>query len=149
MTRRRKNPLAKKPIPAQQNLPRQPKTITATAQTFSGPLPPPALLKEYNATIPNGAERIIAMVEAQSKHRQELELKVVSSDIENSRTGLHYGLVIGLAAVFGGVVCALAGQQAAGSIIGGTGLTGLVSVFVYGSRQRRKEREHRLEQMKK
>ena len=133
----------------QKNLSRQSKTITATAQTFSGPLPPPALLKEYDIIIPNGAERIIAMVEAQSKHRQELELKVVSSDIKNSRTGLHYGLIIGLTAVVGGVVCTIAGYQAAGSIIGGSGLTGLVSVFVYGSRQRRKEREHRLEQMKK
>ncbi len=31
-----------------------------------------------------------------------------------------------------------------GSIVGGTGLTGLVGVFVYGSRQRQKEREARV-----
>lgn len=83
------------------------------------------------------------MAESQSKHRQALELKVINSDIEDSRRGLIFGLVIGLAVV-GGTICTITGHQIGGSIIGGGGLTGLVSVFVYGSRSRRKEREQRL-----
>jgi len=35
------------------------------------------------------------------------------------------------------------GGEIGGSIIGGNGITGLVGVFVYGSTQRRKEREMR------
>lgn len=84
------------------------------------------------------------MAETQSRHRQELESKAIASDIANARTGLHYGLIIGLVSIIGGCICIALGQQIGGSIIGGTGLTGLVGVFVYGTRERRKEREKRL-----
>ena len=47
--------------------------IAIVGQTFSGPLPPPDALKRYSDIIPNGAERIMAMAEEQSKHRRELE----------------------------------------------------------------------------
>jgi uncharacterized membrane protein len=116
---------------------------TATAQSFSGPLPPPQILEKYNQVVPDAAERIIAMAESQSKHRQRLEVTVIDSDIRNSRLGLHYGLIIGLATVIGGAFCIYSGYEIGGTVLGGSGLTGLVSVFVYGSTQRRKERERR------
>lgn len=43
------------------------------ASTFSGPLPPPEILGEYNEMLKDGAERIMKMAENQSKHRIELE----------------------------------------------------------------------------
>ena len=116
---------------------------TARAESFSGPLPPPQILEKYNQIVPGAADRIIAMAESQSKHRQELETKAIESDIKNSRLGLHYGLIIGLATVAGGAFCIYSGYEIGGTVLGGTGLTGLVSVFVYGSTQRRKEREKR------
>ncbi len=118
-------------------------SVQATRETFSGPLPHPVVLKQYNDIVNGAAERIITMVEKQAQHRQELEKGVTESDMKNSRLGLHYGLIIGLAAVIGGTACIMTGHQIGGSIVGGTGLTGLVGVFVYGSRQRRKEREIR------
>jgi len=51
--------------------------------------------------------------------------------------------IIGLASIVGGVICIMMGGEIGGSIIGGNGITGLVGVFVYGSTQRRKEREMR------
>lgn len=117
--------------------------VTAVESHYAGPLPPPQILIEYNQAVPEAAERIIAMAESQSRHRQELESKVIESDIKNSRLGLHYGLIIGLVAVLGGTFCIAYGHEIGGSIIGGTGLTGLIGVFVYGSRSKRKEREQR------
>ena len=114
---------------------------------FSGPIPHPTILEHYDRISPGAAERIISMAENQAKHRQDLEARVISSDISNSRLGLHYGLIIGLVAVIGGAFCIVTGHEVGGSIIGGTGLTGLVGVFVYGSRQRRKEREARIRNM--
>jgi uncharacterized membrane protein len=107
-------------------------------------LPPPAVLAQYNEIVPGAAERILAMAEGQAQHRQQLEKSVIESDIKNSRLGLHYGLLIGLVAVIGGSVCIVSGYEVGGSIVGGTGLTGLVGVFVYGSRQKQKEREARV-----
>jgi uncharacterized membrane protein len=117
------------------------KQVLAEVHSHSGPLPPPAILDQYDQVAPGTAERIISMAENQMLHRQEIEKQVISSEIEDSKRGLHYGLLIGLVAVIGGTTCIALGKQVGGSIIGGTGLTGLVGVFVYGSRQRRKERE--------
>lgn len=33
------------------------------SMSYSGPIPPPHLLKEFNASIPNGADRIMKMAE--------------------------------------------------------------------------------------
>ncbi len=148
MTKRSKKKIKKKNPPApqlQQNRIVPSRTVaTATAESFSGPLPPPQILEKYNEVVPDAAERIIAMAERQSKHRQQLEAKVIESDIGNSRLGLHYGLIIGLATVIGGAFCIYSGYEIGGTVLGGTGLTGLVGVFVYGSTQRRKEREKRI-----
>ena len=118
--------------------------LSATAQTFSWPLPPPEILAKYNNVLPDAAERIISMAENQATHRQRIESKVIESNVKNSRLGLHYGLIIGLASVVGGVVCILCGHEIGGTILGGTGLSSLVGVFVYGSIQKKKERENRL-----
>ena len=117
------------------------------SESFSGPLPPPQILAQYDQIHPGAADRIITMAEEQARHRRDLEANVLSSEMNNARLGLHYGLIIGLASVLGGVFCIASGFEVGGLIIGGTGLTGLVGVFVYGSRQRRKEREKRLKSM--
>ena len=126
------------------HLPRPKKQNELIFQQHSGPLPDPGTLAHYNSIVPDAAERIITMAEQQAAHRRKLEELTITSDIENSKKGLLYGLIIGLTAVIGGVLCILTGNQVGGSIIGGTGLTGLVGVFVYGSRQKRKEREGRI-----
>lgn len=119
----------------------------ARSELFSGPLPPPQVLEKYNQVVPGAADRIIAMAESQSKHRQDLELKVITADIRSAKLGLWFGLIIGLTAIIGGVSCIIMGGEIGGSVIGGTGITGLVGVFVYGSTQRRKEREIRYQKM--
>ena len=149
MARKKNKPKPNKSQP--QNLLQQKgqgvQSLTTTAQAFAGPLPPPQILEKYNNIVTGAADRIIAMAENQAKHRHQLELEVINSEIKNSRTGLHYGLIIGLSSIIGGVVCILLGHQIGGSIIGGSGITGLVSVFVYGSRERRKERERRFKKL--
>ena len=117
--------------------------IETTTTQFSGPLPHPALLAAYDQVVPGAAERIIVMAEAQSRHRRDMESRGVASDIQNSRRGLFFGLVIGLVAIGGGIVIAINGQAVAGTIFSGLYLVGIVGVVVYGSQQRRKERQER------
>jgi uncharacterized membrane protein len=121
-------------------------SIAAARRTefYSGPLPHPEILKRYNEILPDAAAKILSMVERQELHRHELENMVINSDCKNARLGLHYGLIIGMTAVVGGIVCTLLGHEIGGSIIGGIGLAGLVSVFVYGSKLKREERQTRL-----
>jgi len=42
--------------------------LSTTAQTFSGPLPPPEILAKYNSVLSDAAERIISMAENQATH---------------------------------------------------------------------------------
>ncbi len=112
-------------------------------EQFSGPLPPPAILKKYDEVVPGAAERIIKMAEEQSRHRQSLEAKVISSDVVNSRLGLLFGFIIGISTIVGGMYLALNDKQSVGAFISFGGLATLAGVFVYGSKTRRDERESR------
>lgn len=111
--------------------------------SITSPIPPPAILQQYNELVPDAAERILSLVEKQSAHRQYLERKVIESDIFNSKLGLFFGFVIGMTSVIAGTYCILEGHNWSGAVIGGTGLSGLVSVFVYGTHVKRKDLENK------
>jgi uncharacterized membrane protein len=108
---------------------------------FSGPLPPPEVLERYNNVIPNGADRIMSMAEEQSKHRRSLEAKAMSTDSRNSLLGVIFAFVLGLSTIISGTYVILKGQVWPGTLLGSLGLVGLVSAFIYGTKQRREERE--------
>lgn len=65
-----------------------------TREFFEGPIPHPTILRQYEQVFPGAAERIVAMAEKQSQHRQKIESDIVSSDIANERRGMHYSLFI-------------------------------------------------------
>jgi len=47
-----------------------------------GPLPPPAILQQYDTVVPGAAERIIAMAEGEVAHRRSIEVQQVNTDIQ-------------------------------------------------------------------
>lgn len=110
------------------------------AVSFQGPLPPPQLLEHYNQILPGSAERLISMWENQVKHRQELENKVITSDIRQSYFGSILGFIIALAAIGAGTFLAYIGRPTEGISAILSALVGLVGVYAWGSYQRRKER---------
>ena len=113
--------------------------ITAHAAHFSGPLPPPEVLAKYNEAVPGGAERIIAMAEEQSRHRQLLEKTVIDSNCRTQRTGPVYGFIVSMTAVVGGIYLVRLGKSPEGlaSII--TALASLATVFILGRKKQEKE----------
>ena len=117
--------------------------MTMTVERYSGPLPAPEVLERYDKIAPGAAERIIKMAEAQSLHRQDIESRVVRSDIRNSILGVLFGFIIALTALALSAFSIYLGHAVEGTIIGTGGLSGLASVFVYGTRSRKKEREER------
>ena len=85
------------------------------------------------------------MAEDQSKHRQHLEKEVINSDVVNSRLGVFFGFIIGMAAIIGGVVLSIYGKAGFGIFLSFSGLASLVGVFIYGTQQRKTERKERRE----
>ena len=142
---KRKPKLTPAQHPTQQSQPKNKQLLQQIqgleVSTHQGPLPPPELFEGYNNILPGAAGRILSMAEKQSSHRQDLELRVVKAGARDSLIGLIFGFILGFFTIGGGIFCIIKGQSTGGTIIGGAGLVSLVGVFVYGSRQRRKERE--------
>lgn len=113
----------------------------STMQSFSGPLPPPEILRKFDEVVPGAAERIIKMAEEQSAHRRDLEKKVIESDVNRSKWGQILGFAIAITGLAASALIAIYGNAIAGSIIGVGTLASLVGVFMYGATTRSKERD--------
>jgi uncharacterized membrane protein len=108
--------------------------------TYVGPIPLPAMLKQFDEICPGEANRILRLAEDQARHRMALEKKVVESDIRRSWAGLGAGtLVSGMMITFG-YSAIMAGYGVAGGTLATAAVVGLASVFVYGTNSQRKER---------
>lgn len=137
------------PTNQRQNNISQNRQIITQVESFSGPIPHPQILSEYERIVPGSAAKILDMAVSQSEHRKSLEIKVISTNINNSKLGLWFGLIIGLAGICAGTILSLHDKQIAGSVIGGGALVSLVGVFIYGSQQRQKERSVREQELQK
>lgn len=144
MTRRNKPsqnlPTAKQPSSAQ---------IRAQMAFHSGPLPPPEILENYERVVPGSAERILVMAENQSAHRQKLESRYLSAETRNSLLGIIFALLLGITGLSISELCIYAGQGWPGAALGGATLVSLVGTFIYGTQQRRIEREQKFQLMVK
>ena len=113
---------------------------------FYGPLPPPGLLAQYSEAVPDGANRLLSMVESAQAHRLKMEERLVEcqvTDIKASRRqagrGQIFGLVLGLSIISAGVVALYRDHANAGAIIITGTVVGGVSVFVAGRQEPNKD----------
>ena len=108
-----------------------------------GPLPHPAVLKQYNDVVPGAAERIMQMAEQQAMHRQDLEAHIIRTDTLKSLLGMVFGFVIALVGFGGGLYAAFAGQPFWGGAVSIGTLASVVLAFIYGARVRAREMQRR------
>jgi len=137
--------------PSNLSNPNQPSTTHMRAQMafHSGPIPAPEILESYDQVLPGAAERILAMAENQSGHRQGLEVKYLAAEARNSLLGIIFALFLGITGLSVSGLCIYVGQGWPGAALGGATLVSLVGTFIYGTRQRRIEREQKFQLMKK
>lgn len=117
--------------------------MRAEYRSFSGPLPPPEVLARYNEVVPNGAERILAMAERQSAHRESLESRVVDGNLANQKSGSLRAFVLALTVILGGIYLMATGRDGWGFAAIIASLTSLITVFAIGRSEQRKEREEK------
>ena len=101
------------------------------AANWSGPLPPPAALAQFNEIIPNGAERIMAMVEQEQAHRIAMDQKAQRAEVWDTLGGKVLGATMALAAMAGAIYTAFIGAHWVVSVaIVGVPITALIGKFV-------------------
>jgi len=105
------------------------------AANWSGPLPPPAALEHFNEIIPNGAERIMAMVEAEQAHRLEYDSSRLKLAARDHNIGQWLGAILCAAAIGAVVYTATIGAHPTVSIA----LVGLPIAAVIRSIVRRRD----------
>lgn len=96
-------------------------------------------LEAYNQAIPNGAERLFANFDKQSTHRQEIEKRVVESNIRQSERGQFLGFFTLVVALGAAVWLALNDHDTVAGIIVSIVLTGGFGVFITGKVQQRQD----------
>ena len=103
------------------------------SEMYSGPIPHPNMLREFNDIIPDGADRIMKMTENQSNHRQRMEDKVISAKNRDSLLGILFAGAIGLLGIGGTIFLMYSGQTVEGVLLGGGTLGSLVGVYLKGT----------------
>jgi uncharacterized membrane protein len=117
-------PATPKPIQNQQPHP-------GLNMTWSGPLPPPGALQQFNDIIPDGADRIMRMVEAEQAHRIGHEAERLGVMARDTRRGHWIGGIISVSSIGGAVACVALHAPAAVSIaMVGIPVLGMIRVIV-------------------
>jgi uncharacterized membrane protein len=104
-----------------------------------GPLPSPEQLAQYNQVLPGLAERIVAMAEKQSGHRQDIEGRVVRSNIRNATIGQFLAFVLGAGTIGGSIWLVSIGRSLEGVSGVVMAIGSLLWAFVSGKRSQRAE----------
>jgi uncharacterized membrane protein len=116
---------------------------------FAGPLPPPEILAKFNDVVPGAADRIIAMAERQSSHREGLEKSVIDANIASQKRGSIFAFILCLLVILGGFYLIAHGKDGWGfaAILGA--LASLAGVFIYGKKKEEKELEEKSDALAK
>src|SRR5438045_3758961 len=95
-------------------------------------LPAPEVLQQYDNLYKGSAKKIIDVFIQETEHRRAMEKRALEGQLEYTKRGQLFGLIIGVTAIVAGATVAALGAEWSGAVIGGAGVIGLVSVFVIG-----------------
>jgi uncharacterized membrane protein len=109
----------------------EPQTGELVMGRWSGPLPPPAALEQFERASPGAADRILKMAEREEEHRQSLERTMTTSEVKARDRGQFLGFAIAAITLLGGIWLVYEGKDWPGLVAILTPLVGLVGLFVY------------------
>jgi uncharacterized membrane protein len=104
------------------------------SEQWSGPLPHPGDLEQYEAIVPGAAAMILASFGEQGNHRRKQENRLILGNEIRSFIGQIMAFVIALAFLFASYRLINSGHQVSGSVVGTVDLVALVTVFIVGRR---------------
>lgn len=100
--------------------------------TYSGPLPPPSAMAEYERVLPGAAERILVMAEKAAAHHQAIDVQAQKLIGQDVLRGQLLGFSIAAAGLLVSGYAIYKGYPAVAGAIVAAIMTGGVGVFVVG-----------------
>jgi uncharacterized membrane protein len=120
--------------------------------SWEGPLPPPAILQQFNSIVENGAERIFRMAELEQSSRIEHAKIVLSADakaqegeLEAIKRGHYLGAAISIIAIIAAVYTAFLGYAVVSVALVGVPLMSVVRALMSQPREKAPIQEDSLE----
>jgi uncharacterized membrane protein len=102
-------------------------------EAFSGPIPHPRHLREYDSIVPGGADRIIRMTEDVLEHNKDIGQRKMGLDDKYRRLGMWLGFcAFVLMMVVAAVAGALGNNTLAGFVLA-SGVIGAIAAFIRGN----------------
>ena len=119
--------------------------IRQSQVAFSGPIPPPNLLKKYDDALPGAADRILSMAEKEQSHRHLSEDKQVDAASRDSFLGLLFALIVTITVVVLGTSIILVkpstGTLISGSLLNIFGVATLAQAFLRRDEKKEDKKE--------
>lgn len=108
-------------------------------EVFSGPLPPPHFIEEYERILPGSFDRILRMAEKQADHRHELEQRAVRADARHQLFGVIGGFLLAALLIAGAIYLLAQGRRLDGFSVLGTVIGQVLGAFVYTRKRQARE----------
>jgi uncharacterized membrane protein len=118
---------------------------SVVAESTSGPLPPPSMLKGYEDVLPGAADRIFTLMEQQSAHRQELERVALDRNSRSRDRGQFFAFVLCALVIVGGFVAIYLGQSLVGMAAILIAIGGVAATFLTTRQRQQQQLEERRE----
>lgn len=112
-------------------------------ESYSGPIPSPRALQEYEGILPGSADRILKMAESQQEHRMQMENKAISEQLSLNKRGQILGFVIFLIGIGVAILFAYWDMKNFAGIFLTVTMGTLISIFVLGKRDSKKDLEEK------
>lgn len=120
---------------ARRDLPEVARQITELiiAERFSGPLPHPKHLGDYEAALPGSAERILAMAELNLASTVKLNADILAAETQDRRRGMYLGAGLFAMLILGGFGSLFMTDNAVvpGLFLGAAAISG-ITAFIRG-----------------
>lgn len=101
---------------------------------FSGPLPPPEALAQYEQVVPGFGDRLLTTFEAQSAHRIASEAKVIDGNVRAQQRGQAFAFVIAMSVLAFAAMLAWRGHLTQAVVVLFGEIIALCGTFLIGRR---------------
>lgn len=108
-------------------------TQIAVSEQFSGPMPHPKHLREYEVVLPGAAERILSMAERNLNHNMAGNKSMLDAEIEDRKRGMRYGAgLFALLIICGFVSLFVTTNPVVPGLFLGSAVIGGITAFIKG-----------------